>query len=77
MVEMVSIRCVKCYGQGTIRKRDMVSRITFVRCKFCYGSGRRWAARGSGEHRVAANMGAMGLWPGITKHSNDRGWNRR
>lgn len=77
MAHLVSVRCIKCYGEGRIRRRDMLGRITYPKCKFCYGNGRRYAIHGSGEHRIAANMGAMGLWKGITKHQNDRGWNRR
>lgn len=33
--------------------------------------------QGGGEHRIAAKMGAVGLGPGIRKHNNDRGWNRK
>lgn len=55
----------------------MIGMITYVNCKHCGGSGRHQVEWGSGEHRIAANIGAIGFWPGITQHNNDRGWNRR
>jgi len=74
---LVNAHCIKCYGAGTIRKRNMIGMITYVNCKHCGGSGRHQVEWGSGEHRIAANIGAIGFWPGITQHNNDRGWNRR
>lgn len=76
MARMVSVHCYKCYGSGMIRKRNQIGMIHFTNCKHCY-LGRRWVQEGSGEHRLSANIGAMGLYKGITKHQNDRGWNRR
>ena len=74
---LISIHCYKCYGSGLIRKRNMIGAITYDNCNYCKGLGRRLAKEGSGEHRVAAGIGAIGLGPGIRKHQNDRGWNRR
>lgn len=74
---IVSAHCYKCYGSGIIRKRNQIGMVTYVNCKLCKGLGRRYVEWGSGEHRVAANIGAVGLYPGISKHNNDRGWNRR
>lgn len=55
----------------------MVGMISLDNCKRCHGSGRRLVEYGSGEHRIAANIGAVGIGPGIKKHENDRGWNRK
>lgn len=47
--------------------RDQIGRISGKPCQWCRGLGRKWAEYGSGEHRMAANIGAMGLYPGIRK----------
>lgn len=44
--------------------------ITFKNCKHCGGIGRRYVEYGSGEHRIAANIGALGFYSGITKGAN-------
>jgi len=76
MPQTVSAPCRYCYGSGGIRKRDMIGRITIHQCKMCGGTGTRLVVYGSGEWRIAKQI-VKGLWPGIRKHNNDRGWNRR
>ena len=61
----VSAHCVKCYGSGTVRKRNMIGMISYINCKHCNGLGRRHVEWGSGEHRIAASIGALGFGPGI------------
>jgi len=63
----VSAHCVKCYGAGQYKVRSMIGLITFKNCKHCNGSGRRMVTWGGGEHRIAANIGAIGFGPGIRK----------
>ena len=45
-------------------------------CKKCKGIGRLWYKVGTHEWDLSEKI-ISGLWAGITKHSNDRGWNRR
>ena len=66
----VSVHCYKCYGVGQIRKRNMIGVTSFDLCKKCRGLGRVHAEWGSGEHRIAANIAAVGLGPGIKKGVN-------
>ena len=74
---MVSSHCYKCYGSGSIRKRNMIGLISFIQCKHCKGWGKVMVQHGSGEWKLGQKIGAVGQSPGITQHENDRGWNRR
>lgn len=76
MAGLISVTCRFCYGLGMIRKRNMVAMMTYENCKRCNGLGRRRVLVGSGEERIARTI-TPGLGPGIKKHDNNRGWNRR
>ncbi len=67
MALMVSAHCVKCYGSGLIRHRSAIGTVYADTCKHCRGIGRRLVKEGSGEHRIASKIGAIGLTPGIRK----------
>lgn len=66
----VSAYCIKCYGSGQVRKRNMIGVITFANCLHCKGFGRRHVEVGGGEWRIAQSIAAPGLGPGIRKGVN-------
>ena len=74
---LVSTACWKCFGTGGIRKRNMIGAITYDTCKHCRGHGRVLVMEKSPEHRIGEQVKSGMGWPGIRKHNNDRGWNRR
>lgn len=74
----VSYWCFYCYGSGGIRKRDtgIIPRITFERCKKCKKARRLWYDPNSLLWKTSQKI-IKGLTPGIRKHDNDKGTNRR
>jgi len=65
----VSAYCIKCFGSGQVRRRNMIGTISFINCKHCRGIGRRHVELGSGEWRIARQI-VPGLGPGIRKGVN-------
>jgi hypothetical protein len=41
------------------KQRNEIGLTTFAPCKTCGGLGKKLAREGDGEHRIAANIGAM------------------
>jgi len=74
---MVTGYCIYCFGSGTQRTRNQIGTITLRYCERCKGTGTRFMSLNSGEHRISKNITFRGDSPGIRKHNNDRGWNRR
>ncbi len=58
--------CYKCYGTGTMRKRDIIGTVRFVGCAHCKNTGRVWVKDGSGAHKIGRQI-VPGLGPGIRK----------
>jgi DnaJ-class molecular chaperone len=55
----IGVHCADCLGTGIEKTRTQIGTFTFKACPTCNGLGKKLAQQGSGEHRIAANIGAM------------------
>jgi len=55
---MISVHCYECLGTGQKKFNDGIV-FRYEICPRCNGLGGVIAKEGSGEHRIAANIGAM------------------